>query len=175
MNKSDRDPDFQRFMAKAAGGQGMRKPEVRARIARKHCVLFLRAYADGEITFERFCRTVRDVMLTAPIGKDAQYYAIAHNVLVALGLEPSKRARGNLGHPQFIRAGSIWLVENVCKGMGTPISRTGRRFGSGIVSKTAFEDVAELWKGWGVKGVTPSAVEKWVCTKKYDEKRKTSD
>jgi hypothetical protein len=173
VHKPAKDSAFQRFIARASGAtDGLARSRRRAQ---NHCKLLREAYWNGEITFDRFCRTIKDVVFVAPAVQEADLFEmIGYEISLALQLEPLKRGRGNLGHPRFVREMSIPLVEG-CKGNGTPISRIGRRYPSGTTSKTAFEWVADLWKDWGVTGVTPSVVEKWYAQKNYDEKAKTSD
>jgi hypothetical protein len=140
----------------------------------RFCENLLTAYGLGELTFERLARILFDVLSKSKIDdecavivndttyrglakEDASALILGSMIACALQMSPRVRARGNPGLPMFVRESSVAMIR---PGIGYPISRSGRSF-DGCPVPSAFELVAGFWKGWGIKGVTPAAVEKW--------------
>lgn len=111
-------------------------------------------YADGEVTFHDFCSRCHDALAVEAIPPYVRQKLLGAAVEFALSWDPPKRA-SRKARPMWLAELCHLAVLDIVKNESLPLVRESK-----TNETTAFERAVKVLAGRGIKGLTPTSVEK---------------
>jgi hypothetical protein len=122
----------------------------------------LAAYAQGEFTFEKFCRQSDKTLSALPIAEGLRRKILGSVIHRALKVTPKSRSRGNHGKPKWEREAAAEAVQIFAK----------RGLARDLREGEAYDATVKHMRAFGIF-MTPRQVEKWDRESRKSSARKS--